>query len=155
MRNVGISHIEIDDTNSIVKHWRFEGTVNFNIAARSPFERDVISATIVNILAFGEDVPEFQIFHQDIHDYDFVGIKLMTDYITPGGQGVAAVPWNAEDEQLYTSSYSVKLFGEFFTDPQTANLINISKISIYPYTEDMAIPTGSTDPLDAEVEWVD
>lgn len=153
IENVGVAHFDIDDTNSIAKQWKFRGTVNFNIAATSPFERDVIANTLVQIIAFGDTVPEFQRFHQDIHDYDFAAIKLMTDRIMPGGEATAPVPWEDENAQLYTRSYSVELFGEFFTDPQTAQLISISKISLWPYTSGMAVPTGSTHPDDADVPW--
>lgn len=153
IENVGVAHYDIDDTNAVAKQWKFRGTVNFNIVATSPFERDVIANTLVQIIAFGDTVPEFQQFHEDIHDYDFAAIKLMTDRIMPGGEATAPVPWGDENAQLYTRSYSVELFGEFFTDPQTADLISISKISLYPYTPGSMIPTGSSHPDDADVPW--
>lgn len=67
LQNAGISHIEYEYTNDspfpkLVKHWIFDGRINFNILALSALDRDRLSAALVNILGFAEVMPDFSSF---------------------------------------------------------------------------------------------
>lgn len=138
IENVGVGNIGIDIDNQgnprQYKQFKFSGTVNFNILALTPGDRDKLSSAVVNILALGTEIPEFTSFFQEISDNDYILIHLLTDQIIPGGEvNNPGVPWQDEDEIVYAAGYSVNLFGEFFSDASTGDLIQISEVILYPY----------------------
>lgn len=145
IQNMGVGHIEYDlsddGTPGQVKHYRFEGQLNFNVLALSPLDRDKISAGLVNLLAFGEVIPGFEDFKDEIADGDYVRIVLQTEKITPQGLQTTPVPWGNQDEMIFSQSYSVPLHGEFYSTRGTDGLVRISDVEVYPYY------TGTTPPF--------
>lgn len=145
IRNIGVGHIEqaVDD-NLLpykVKRWWFEGTINFNIIALNPLDRDRLAAALINILAFHHDGPEeFSAFYDELYDADYVDLTLMTERIIPGGEQVGATPWDSEDELQYGNSYSVAVSGEFTSNASTNDLVQISTIRVSGYTPGEAPP---------------
>lgn len=137
LENMGVGHIEYDlDSNGApiqVMHYRFTGQLNFNILALSPLERDRIAAGLVNLLAFGDVIPEFANFKNEIADGDYVRLVLLTDRITPQGLQTNPVPWDNPDEMVFAQTYSVQLFGEFYSEISSGNLVRISAVEVYPY----------------------
>lgn len=140
IETMGVGHVEYDlDENGApieLFHYKFSGQLNFNILALSPLERDRIAAGLVNLLAFGEAIPAFANFKNEIADGDYVRLVLLTDRITPQGQQSGPVPWGNEDEMIYTQTYSVQLFGEFYSDSTAGTLVRISAVEVYPYRPD-------------------
>lgn len=151
IRNVGLGHYALeqdpnkwnpdpttlDDQPSgrIYKHFRFQGNINFNILALSPQDRDMLSEGLVNILAFSDLMPEFAPFWNEIRDSDYISIALLTDEITPGGDTDFIAPWDPEgDERVFSATYSVPIFGEFFTDPISGGMIRISQVDTYAFS---------------------
>lgn len=55
------------------------------------------------------------------------------DRIIPGGEQIGSVPWESEDELQFGNSYSIKVFGEFWSDPESGELVEIGEIDLYPY----------------------
>jgi hypothetical protein len=147
IRNIGIGHVERgtnnDGTPYQLLHWQFSGSLQFKIYGRDPLERDIVASGLLNLLAFGSAIPEFQKFSEDINDYDFVAIQLLTDKITPGGDSNESPPWGNPDDMLFTTTYSVQMMGEFFTNPRTGGLVVISRVVAYPYRAGAAVPVGS------------
>ena len=138
IRNAGISHIEYDYTDNpifpkAIKHWIFTGRINFNVMALNALDRDRVAAVLVNAIAFGEIQPEFNTFWDEIRDADYVAIQPLTDIIYPGGEVTGTPPWDTEDELQYGNSYSIEIFGEFWSKPETAELIQIGEVDIWPY----------------------
>ena len=137
IENMGVGHYDYfkDETNTmqIYRHFKFTGQVNFNIMTLNPQDRDQLSAAIVQILAMGQVQPEFVRFHDEIDDSDYITISLMTDQITPGGTQEGTVPWGDDEQTVFIATYSVKLFGEFYSNLSTGDLIEISEIDLYPY----------------------
>jgi hypothetical protein len=137
IENMGVGHIEYDtDENGNpqeVMHYRFQGQLNFNILALSPLERDRVAAGLVNLLAFGHVIPEFTNFKDELADGDYVRIVLLTDRITPQGQQTNPVPWGNSNELIYSQTYSVQLYGEFYSEVTTGDLVLISDVEVYPY----------------------
>ncbi len=65
----------------------------------------------------------------------------LMDRIIPGGEQIGAVPWESEDELQFGNSYSIKVCGEFWSDPESGDLVEIGEIDLYPYRpEDQPIP---------------
>lgn len=137
LRNIGVGHEEIsfDDSGSPFRHkrWWFEGAVHFNVVALNPLDRDKLSAALINVLAFNQDIPEFNVFYNELYDSDYVDLTLMSERIIPGGEQVGAVPWESEDELQYANTYSVNFTGEFTSNPYTGELIQISTIRVSGY----------------------
>jgi hypothetical protein len=137
IRNVGVGHYEfVVDDNLItakVKHFYFEGSLNFNILALNPTDRDNLSAIVINMLALGKNMPEFLDFWERLETETYVPLRLMTDVIDPGGEQVNEVPWQSEDERLFSNRYSVQVFGEFLSDPDSGDLIEIDTVELFPY----------------------
>lgn len=150
LESAGIGHTESGyDNNGMpvqLRHWRFTGRLNFNVLGRSALERDMVASGIINLLSFGRDTPAFKSFYEDLFNGEFVKLQVLTDSVQPGGEGVTNAPWNTEDERLYTTQYSVPVFGEFWNDPQTGGLIVIENVTLMPYRPDQPVPTGATDP---------
>lgn len=144
IQNVGVGHVdEAEDqygNNALARHFRFEGRISFNILALDPVDRDNISAILLNLLAFAPVMPEFSGFYDKIGDAQYVQISLMRDQITPGGEQVGNTPWDTEDERMYGNQYSVALVGEFFSDPDSGDLIEIRQVNLYPFTPGQPIP---------------
>ena len=87
------------------------------------------------MIAFGEFSPEFKNFWTEIRDQDYVAMAPLMDRIIPGGEQIGAVPWESEDELQFGNSYSIKVFGEFWSKPESGELIMIDQIDLYPYRE--------------------
>ncbi len=140
LRNVGIGHYELDYTvdqlyPKIIKRWYFTGQLNFNVIALNALDRDRISAALVNMIAFGEVMPEFSGFWNEIRDQDYVAMAPLLDRMITGGEAIGAVPWESEDELQFGNSYGIKVYGEFWSKPESGDLILIDQIDLYPYRE--------------------
>ena len=115
------------------KHWIFSGRINFNIITLNPLDRDRLAAAVINAIAFGELPGELNDFWNQLRGTEYVYLQPLTDEITPGGEQVGNVPWGNEDELTFGNSYSIAVFGEFYSRPDTGELIQISEVDIYPY----------------------
>lgn len=147
IKNVGIGHREIayddDESPYTLLHWFFRGVLRFEIFAETPVDRDYVAVGLLNAIAFGKDIPGFQKFWSELYDNDFIALQINTEHITPSGDSVADVPWGNPDEHIFTTAYSVELIGEFFSNPYTGGLVQISEVIAYPYKKDQPIPQGS------------
>ena len=160
IRNVGIGHYEMvfDGVRPAkLLHWKFKGTLTLEVFALSPLDRDMIITGLMNLLAFGREIPTFSDFHHDLMNGDFVDMQINTEVIEESGDGVAQVPWGTDEEPVFTDSVSVNLLGEFFTNPTTGGLIEIDRVVAYPYRYDQPVPEGSqahdTEHDDRTVPW--
>ena len=139
IQNVGVGHYgQGTDERGVpytYKHSRFEGQLNFNLLADNPVDRDKLSAVVINMLQHGQVIAPYKSFHDEISDNDYIMIHLMTDYISPGGETVGDAPWgeDAGITRVFGSQYSVRVYGEFFSDAYTGGLIQISAVNVYPY----------------------
>jgi len=137
IRNMGVGHVEydVDDHGFPIQmmHYQFDGQVNFNVLALSPIERDEVGAGLINLLAMNEAIPEFSTFRNEITDGDYIFIVLNTEQITPQGENTAPVPWENENEQIYGNTYSVPIHGEFYSNPDSGELITIADVAVWPY----------------------
>jgi hypothetical protein len=145
IQNAGVGGYWTDEDGKRFQHWEFEGTLNFVILTKTPKDRDMLSAAIVTLLSFGKTLPEFKSFYTDIEDADYVAVQLMNGSIQPLGDQVGTVPWGNPDEQLYNATYSIKIFGEFYSEPSNEGLVQISSVGVFPYKAGNPVPQGSSD----------
>lgn len=137
IRNMGVGHVEYDYDSNLTpieyRHYRFDGTVNFNVLALTPLERDRVAAGLMNLLAFNEVIPEFSNFKEEMSDNDYVSLILNTEEITPRGENQTPVPWQNPDEMIFSQTYSVQMHGEFYSNSDTGDLIEIESVGAWPY----------------------
>jgi hypothetical protein len=156
VKNAGIGNFEMqtmeDLTVQKVLHWRFEGAVNFNIFAKTSMDREMLSAGVLNILAFGKEIPEFKIFWDEIYDADWVVMQMIGDNPRPTGDSTEIAPWS-QTETVYTRGYQVAVMGDFYTNPLAGGLIRISDIDMFPYRYDQPVPSGDQTPPNNTVPW--
>jgi hypothetical protein len=144
LQNAGIGHYELetdDDGHPVIfYHWIFDGSINFNVLALTPIDRDQASAGLINILALGHNSTEFDGFFTDISDDSYVKLQMLTDKIYPLGENTAPAPWGETDRQVFANTYSVRVFGEFQTEPRTGQLIVVKRVDLYPYRLNEQLP---------------
>jgi hypothetical protein len=144
LKSAGLGHVEytVDDggTPFQAKRFYFDGQVSFNIIALSQGTRDRLASALINVLAFGETMPEFTSFWEDLDDSDYVDVQLNKENIYPGGDQTGGVPWNNPDEMQFATTYSLDALGTFAVDPTTGGIIKISTIIVQPYLEGTTPP---------------
>lgn len=159
LKNIGVGHYELGEVDAQgdigkVLHWVFQGTITLTVNALTPFDRDQVIVGLINLLAFGTEVPAFREFRQEIQDQDFVSMALMSDSIQETGDAVINPAWDANNEVVFTDSLVIPVWGEFYTAPTTGQLMQISHVSLFPYRNDQPIPTGSQAPADTAIPWL-
>jgi len=146
LRNVGVGNeelvIQADGTPTRVKHWYFIGTINFNILALSPMERDELGSVLINILAFGDTNSWLGRFQKNLMDASYIEVQYLKDIIHPGGEQIGTVPWESTTEMSFGVNYSIDIFGEFYSDPWTGDLIQVEHVELYPYLPGTTPPLG-------------
>jgi hypothetical protein len=121
VKNAGVSHQEMilndNNFNQSSRHFYFEGGIQFVLYALSPLDLDVLSDSLIELLAFGRlnslTDKFFSKVYNDIEDgYQF---SIASDQITASGESVTQPVWFPEDMLLYQSSYTVKCHGAFYS----------------------------------------
>jgi len=163
INNAGVGHVEFfpgpDGAIRKWKHRRFEGTLEFTIAALSPLDRDVLSDAFVEVMSFG-DLTELQ-NNFFLRIYGDLGVNvgvigllqqltLNTDNIMPTGETANIAPWQPEDVMVYLNGYSVECHGGFYNSPPTNVLGPIQDAIIEAVIIDAESEFVDTDP---ENQW--
>lgn len=137
IRNAGLGHVEYGYNDNYepteVKHYLFDGRINFNVLSLSRQDTDKIAGGLINLLAFSDVIEQFNNFREEMTDEDYVLLVPNFEVITPHGENTAPVPWDNPDEMIYASTYSVPVHGEFYSDVSTGTLIEISSVQAWPY----------------------
>lgn len=154
--NAGVGHEELvadpDGGNWKFKHYFYEGDIELGVNTLSALDRDLIADTLVQTLAMGDLTSYTNNFFNRIYPPDAdaipdsVGhfININTDRIQGFGETTTKVPWESEDDLVYTMSYRVKVFGEFYSLPPDFPHEYISKVFLYPYIGGFEpVPSGN------------
>jgi hypothetical protein len=144
--NAGVGHIEEilnDDFLTVpLKHFRFQGKIRARCFALSPLDRDILSDSLVELLAFGRlDLllnKFFDVVYSDISDS--AQISLHSDYLSSTGESTSTTLWNAEDVLIYETGYVVDCSGGFYSTMKTDDITDyINNIIVYgnePFDEE-------------------
>jgi len=137
----------VDGSAGVARQWIFEGIIILTVLALDPIERDIISATISNILSFGKDDPVYKPFREYIRNEEFVSLQPNLAVLEGGEESEDSSPWENENEFVYRAVYRINTLGSFFTEPANVGggLIKIEDIRTYPYRSDQDIPAGDLD----------
>ena len=137
VQNAGVAHIEeIYDANFNtvpLKHFRFEGSINFTCYALSPLDVDILSDSVMELLAFGRLDNLMNRFFERVFEEvdDSAQISIHSDYLSPLGESTQATQWNSEDMLIYQSGYSVSCSGGFYSTLKEEDIKN--------YVEDIVV----------------
>lgn len=154
IRQAGLGHklniIDDEGLDRVVQQAIAEGAIQFTVMALTPYERDVLLDYVSDILLFSrrDGSVNKSVFWQQIHTADYLWLTLNSENVRPGGVSSLPAPWQAENDLLFTGSYSISSEAEFFSDVNTSNLVPINKIKVYPYRSDQPIPQGVSDPAE-------
>ena len=152
IKNSGVGHYEhfVDENDKAwkFKHYFYTGDIELAIYSLSSLDRDLVSDTLVQTIAMG-DLAEYtnqffsRIYPENLDAVpDSAGhlININADKIQGVGESQTATPWNSEDDLIYTSSYRVDVFGEFYSLPQDAPYDFVKEVFTYPYIENLESP---------------
>lgn len=151
IHNAGVGHVEFfeSETNpgrwNKYKHYLYQGDIEFAVYALSSVDRDLISDSIVEILAMGELTTYTNTFLQRIYAPDATAepvsvdhmINLNTDQIQGFGETQIPVPWASEDELVYQTSYRIGIHGEIYslTPADGAGYGLVERVDQFPYND--------------------
>lgn len=146
VKNAGVGHIEeLEDKNFLTikaKHFMFEGSLKFNCYALSPLDLDILSDSVVELLAFGRFDNLMNKFFDAVFSgvQDTAQISIHSDYLTPLGESSMSTFWGSEDGLVYQGGYSVSCSGGFYNVVKEGDVVNyMEDIVIYgsqPYEEE-------------------
>lgn len=138
VENAGVGHIEeiYDDNFNIVplKHFRFDGSIVFNCYALSPLDIDILTDSVMELLAFGRLDSLMNRFFERVFEEvdDSAQISIHSDYLSPIGESTQNTQWNSEDMLIYQSGYSVACSGGFYSTLREEDIKNyIEDIVVY------------------------
>jgi len=155
--NSGVGHEEkIVDSSDPTRTWRFKhyfykADIELKVYALSALDRDLISDTLVQVIAMGDLATYTNNFFNRIYPTDSDAypdsaghfINVNSDKISPINETEEKVPWNAEDDLIYSTSYRIEVFGEFYSLPEDFSYQYISNVFVYPYVKDVEpVPPG-------------
>lgn len=138
----GVAHVENrhPETGERVKEmtrYRFQGSWEFIVVAMTSLERDRLYDELVATIAWSGFDTKRGRFRQHLIGNDWIDLTIRTDQIESTGESAApGTPWGT-DEVLYERTLNIDLIGDFIPDPETGELVLLSKI-IYTPTADIS-----------------
>lgn len=149
--NAGVGHEEwAFDINGQYRkyfHYRFEGSLEFHLYTLSSLSQDLLSDSLIDVIAFGKLQSLTNEFYNTVFDEYANGGQLMlrTDLIQSLGVSVGKPFWNPEDTVLYEGGYTIACHGGFFSTGDDPVHAFFDTIHILPYIEGEERPAGEID----------
>jgi hypothetical protein len=129
------------------KHFMYSGDVEFKIMALSSKDRDFLADALVQTLGMAETEAYSRTFLERVYNADpeiqtgskYHFINLATDEFSELGDQEGPAPWMEEDLLVYSSTFRVPIFGEFYsrllTDQTSYGIVQ--KVEMYPWIPDL------------------
>ncbi len=151
IKNMGIGHYELGPHASAAgrfikyRHYTYNGDIEFAIYALSSYDRDLISDSLVQLMAMGDTEDYTSVFLDRIYNSDpsveptsldhF--INLNTDQISGFGETQIPAPWSPEDVLVYQTAYRIGIMGEFYSrTPAIVDYGLVDGVDTFPYMGD-------------------
>lgn len=130
LRTVGIAYTEQDSSGNAYARWRFAGHVTFTIVALSSNERDLIYDQLVALTAFASQSGFPSEFRRVVEEAPLVAAEWSFDSVEDRPSAAApGTPWGTMDI-IYERGFAIQVIGEFASDPNTYELVNLSEIEV-------------------------
>lgn len=129
------------------KHFMYKGDVEFKILALSSKDRDFLADALVQTIGMAETESYTRSFLNRIYQpnvdleaqskYHF--INLATEDFSELGDQEGPAPWMEEDLNVYSATFRVPIFGEFYSRLLTdqAEYGYVTAVEIYPWIPDI------------------
>lgn len=155
IHNAGVGHVEWFETDISgqfhrYKHYLYAGDIEFAVYALSSYDRDLVSDTLVDILAMGElstwsnELLRRLYYTDSTEDPITVDhmVTLNTDQIQGFGETQALAPWGPEDVMVYQTAYRVAVRGEIYSRQPVTQYGLVTDVQTFPYdpTDGEAVP---------------
>jgi hypothetical protein len=138
VKNAGISHIEYLQNSTTfadvpARHFMFEGSFTFKCFALTPLDRDVLSDSLVDLLAFGKLDSLLNRFFEIVYSEvpDSAQITLYSDYMDGLGESTSSTEWGSEDGLIYSTGYRIGCSGGFYNSIKQGIAEYIEEIIVY------------------------
>jgi hypothetical protein len=144
------------------KHLIYTGDLEFAIYATSSYDRDLIADSLIEILQMADLEAWTNQLLTRIYYPDplvkptslFHFVNLNTDRVSGFGETQSPVPWEAEDQLLYNTSYRIGVLGELYSRvPPNPVYGMVEAVDLYPYQGDIGEPKPNPHPEDP-TPWV-
>jgi hypothetical protein len=131
------------------KHFMYNGDIEFKILAMSSKDRDFLADAVVQAIGMAETESYTKAFLNRVYEADPVlepgsqyhFINLATDEFSELGDQETLAPWMEEDLLVYTATFRIPIFGEFYsrllTDQTSYGIVQ--KVEIYPWIPDLEV----------------
>lgn len=154
MPNAGVTHrewlyappeLQIADPPTLLieyQHRLYKGDIEFEIWGMSSLDRDLVRDALIEVLGmWGVSQGGLNFIHRlwdsnpttpyGAWHYPVMNFDLITGY----GETATIAPWIPEDTMVYSCSYRVPIFGEFYSmTPADPTLIGvIEEVDVYPW----------------------
>lgn len=138
VKNAGVAHFEQiydeDFLTNRTKHFMFEGSIEMTCYALSPLDLDILSDSVMELLAFGRFDNLLNKFFETIYDQmnDSAQISLHSDYLSGTGETTMSTLWGSEDLLVYQTGYTIACSGGFYSTLSEDDITNyIDHIVVY------------------------
>lgn len=130
LRTVGIAYTEQDADGNVYARWRFAGHVTFTTVAMTSNERDMLYDQLVAITAYAAQSDWPSRFRQVVESNDLVACEWSFDQVEDRSPAAApGTPWGTM-EVIYERGIALQVIGEFVSDPNTYELVNLAEIRV-------------------------
>jgi hypothetical protein len=155
LRNAGIGHhewVQITPEGyepklyQKFKHFMYTGDVELKILALSSKDRDFLADAVVQTVGMAESEAYTKAFLDRVYNSDpelepgsqYHFINLGTDDFQELGDQEAPAAWMEEDLLVYSSTFRIPIFGEFYSRLLTdqVNYGIVTAVDIYPWIPD-------------------
>jgi hypothetical protein len=125
------------------RHFMYNGDIELKILAMSSKDRDYLADAIVQTVGMAEAEHYTKAFLDRVYNSDVEAepqsryhfINLSTDEFSELGDQEGPAPWMEEDLLVYSSTFRIPIFGEFYsrllTDQTSYGFVQ--KVEIYPW----------------------
>lgn len=145
LRTVGIAYTEQDTEGNAYARWRFAGHVVFTIVALNSNERDMIYDQLIGVTAFAAQSDFPSTFRQVVEAAPLIASVWSFDSVEDRpGAAAPGTPWNTMDV-IYERGFALQVIGEFVSDPNTTQLVNLSDIQVIMTAEGFPDPATIID----------
>ena len=156
LRNAGIGHHEwhLVTEEGIepkmyqkFRHFFYTGDVELKVLALSSKDRDFLADAVVQTIGMGETESYTKGFLERVYNADpdteeqskYHFINLSTDEFQEVGDQEAPAPWMEEDLLVYSATFRIPIFGEFYsrilTDQTSYGVV--TAVEMYPWIPDI------------------
>lgn len=129
------------------RHFYYNGDIEFKVLALSSKDRDFLADALVQTIGMAEAETYTKAFLDRVYDADQTAepsslyhfINISTDDFQELGDQEQIAPWMEEDLLVYSATFRIPVFGEFYSRvlTDTSSYGFVEKVEVYPWIKDI------------------